>query len=717
MGDEVPRPRRPALGPLVHPVGDSPWSLGPLSFHKMFMGKLNPTSPRAVVHQAPEGDQSGGGCDSEVLVSGRGNVLLLHDLPDGFTYRSLHDLFKPFGTVVRIRLVYDKDCSSNRCYVHFATSEEAKSASEAVLSLELGVPSPRVELLSSRNVTESDHDYVPNIFEHSLSKSCTRTREGPCPRWFVGNYRDGKGNFILASRYLNKEIGQIPAENLKKFGKGVLIRAKDLTQAKMLLHFKCPEDSIFEAIKPHRTFNFSKGTIYNYDLYEFSEEDILSMCPKEVQKVTKMKGKGNMMVLTFYGSSSPDYVSIGPLDHLRVKSFVDRPFQCFRCFEFGHGKKTCTKPPRCGKCSALNSHNTEECDADPYCFHCRANHFLRSRECPRYCLEQDILQFANRNFISLGSARRELAFRQGKDGGAKSYATTLGSRPSSHSAPCNNTATRLPANNISRSPVPSTSGVPVVNWFSVLTDNEGTGSPAQHSSVMSPTDRAPAIRLSPSRNNKNPKRHHGSTDSVESSDVPPQKVCVASPNRVHAPETSLSSSVDGSVHSVHSPNKFHDVPSAGESTDIDAVRDISLVDEAGSTPKLVEGKTAAVPRLNSPSRESVSPVRKAAGPQLNSLTHAPLSSSVRSAEVPRPSFSQKTVSTFVKRAMSHRHGSLSQKTVPTSVRKAEAPRPGTSSQKSPKVLTIFKNPRLITLQSRVGTGTTSSGGRPKTNLK
>ncbi|MPC37595.1 hypothetical protein E2C01_031082 [Portunus trituberculatus] len=54
-------------------------------------------------------------------------------------------------------------------------------------------------------------------------------------------------------------------------------------------------------------------------------------------------------------------------------------------------------------------------------------------QCPRYRLEQDILQLANAQFISLGSARRELLYRQ-KDGtGATSYAS-LATRSSAESS-------------------------------------------------------------------------------------------------------------------------------------------------------------------------------------------------------------------------------------------------------------------------------------------
>ena len=38
VGDEVPRPRRPALGPLVCPVGGSSWPLGPTFSIFLFHG-------------------------------------------------------------------------------------------------------------------------------------------------------------------------------------------------------------------------------------------------------------------------------------------------------------------------------------------------------------------------------------------------------------------------------------------------------------------------------------------------------------------------------------------------------------------------------------------------------------------------------------------------------------------------------------------------------
>ncbi|MPC62811.1 hypothetical protein E2C01_056901 [Portunus trituberculatus] len=59
-------------------------------------------------------------------------------------------------------------------------------------------------------------------------------RQIPPPRWSVAYYRNGRENFTHASWYVAKEIGTIPEGNLKKYGKRVFVRAKDITQARML---------------------------------------------------------------------------------------------------------------------------------------------------------------------------------------------------------------------------------------------------------------------------------------------------------------------------------------------------------------------------------------------------------------------------------------------------------------------------------------------------
>ncbi|MPC55471.1 hypothetical protein E2C01_049408 [Portunus trituberculatus] len=134
-----------------------------------------------------------------------------------FSYHALHSLLKAYGTVFHIQLVYDKDFPSNRCYVTFLSCDEARLAFEHVASLPLTRCGFKTELLHSRNISDSDMDYIPNVFDNHLENSVPEVRQIPPPRWFVAYYRNGRGNFIHASRYLAKEIGTIPEGNLKKY--------------------------------------------------------------------------------------------------------------------------------------------------------------------------------------------------------------------------------------------------------------------------------------------------------------------------------------------------------------------------------------------------------------------------------------------------------------------------------------------------------------------
>ncbi|MPC38980.1 hypothetical protein E2C01_032498 [Portunus trituberculatus] len=158
--------------------------------------------------QGPPTAVSCSGSSSEGRVSAAYDSLLMVNVNPSFSYHALHSLLKVYGTVLRIRLVYEKDFPYNRCY-----------------------------------------NSVPAV------------RQIPTPRWIVAYYKNGRGNFIHASRYLSKEIGTIPERNLKKYEKGVLVRAKDLMQARMLQHLPCPSDSMFDTVKAHPTFNYSQGCV------------------------------------------------------------------------------------------------------------------------------------------------------------------------------------------------------------------------------------------------------------------------------------------------------------------------------------------------------------------------------------------------------------------------------------------------------------------------
>ena len=112
----------------------------------------NLPTPRVVDDQALEVTPSG---PVPVMQQSDGkDVLLLHDVPEHLSYRAIHNLVKPFGDVVRIKVVHDDDLPSNRCYIGFATARAAASALHIVGNLDL--PDVRAKVISSRNLEASE---------------------------------------------------------------------------------------------------------------------------------------------------------------------------------------------------------------------------------------------------------------------------------------------------------------------------------------------------------------------------------------------------------------------------------------------------------------------------------------------------------------------------------------------------------------------------------
>ncbi|MPC61653.1 hypothetical protein E2C01_055727 [Portunus trituberculatus] len=185
-----------------------------------------------------------------------------------------------------------------------------------------------------------------------------------------------------------------------------------------------------------------------------------------------------MVLFTFCGSTIPDRVNIGPIN-LRMRRFISRPLQCFSSYG--------------------------------------------------YRLEQDILQLTYRQFISLGSARRELLYRQ-KDGtGAPSYAS-LAARTSVESAG--------PKTNPSATSRSVGAGGPVhlTNRFPLLSD-DSVQSPArsnENNTDLNKLTHVVDVHLppaSPKLLKSMPKRHRGSAESLDLAQPKQSKVSPGAQNR------------------------------------------------------------------------------------------------------------------------------------------------------------------------------------------
>ena len=117
-----------------------------------------------------------------------------------------------------------------------------------------------------------------------------------------------------------------------------------------------------------------------------------------------LKDDNNAILLTFTSNFIPDMLYI---DHsrIKVKKYYRRPSQCFKCYEYGHGHDKCRNARKCSHCS-LEHEPVENCANASHCFLCDGDHSPRSRNCPRYKFEQDVLDTANNEFISIGSAKQ-----------------------------------------------------------------------------------------------------------------------------------------------------------------------------------------------------------------------------------------------------------------------------------------------------------------------
>ena len=182
------------------------------------------------------------------------------------------------------------------------------------------------------------------------------------------------------------------------------MHAKSDTQAVMLLNMKLDIKSLVKGVKPHFTFSYARGVLFNKDMYELSENEILTMCPENVWKIFKVP-RSNMIVLTFMDSVVPHEIIIEN-EILKVRPCRQRPLQCFNCFGFGHVSDVCTRDKICQFCSQPEH---GECTRPRVCANCRESHDSRSKSCNIFKKEQEALLMSAAEHISIGHAKKLLS--------------------------------------------------------------------------------------------------------------------------------------------------------------------------------------------------------------------------------------------------------------------------------------------------------------------
>ena len=331
-------------------------------------------------------------------------VIYCSNISTDLDYEEMYMIFKDYGVIERIKLRLSSNKKMFICYILFESNISASRACSMNGHL-INDHAVEIKLCNTNKFCKEPHDFIPADLGYN-AESLRVDRTPPTPIWYVATYREGRESIVDAAKCIQRKVGKIPFENMKRYGKNILIKANDESQAELLTKFKMPATGNVKSITPHKSFNTPKGVIYSRDLSVFSEEEILDMCPPNVYQVKRLRGANNAILLTFSSTYIPDYVCF---DHLRVKvkRYRARPTQCYNCFEYGHIISRCSNLKKCNNCS---EHHQEwsTCEQPPYCFLCAGNHSPTSKECPRKNFEQEVVDTAQNQHISIGSAKRQV---------------------------------------------------------------------------------------------------------------------------------------------------------------------------------------------------------------------------------------------------------------------------------------------------------------------
>ena len=297
----------------------------------------------------------------------------------------------------------DDEEESFEAYITFRDANSARSAHENYDGSLAEKSKFKTKLISSKNLIDEEGDYIPRLYIDDNMNQIQRKR--PTAYWHIASYKDGKENIIKGTKCLKRKFGFIENNNIKKYGRGILVKAETKIQAAMLKNYIHSQEDIIAKIVPHRSFNTLKGVVYSRDLFDFPDQEILQMCPESVYEVKKLNGLNGAILLHFNTRYIPDFIDVEG-SRIRVKKYKYKPRQCSRCFEFGHTSFSCQNNPRCNSCSEI--HGSSEACGSIKCLNCGGNHPPTSKDCLRFKLEQDILEVAHNEFVSIGSAKRKV---------------------------------------------------------------------------------------------------------------------------------------------------------------------------------------------------------------------------------------------------------------------------------------------------------------------
>ena len=323
-------------------------------------------------------------------------ILFVKKTPLTWSFDIVYEKFAKFGEIKELRNRLGSKNSFFETWVKFVSPSDALRAYQ---EFDLENKEMQCSLVDSHPLN-LDLYRPPDLSEDSLENSL---RSPDPPRWIIITMLGDRGNLFKLKKLLNQRLGQNKPD-IKRFGRNsFLAHTKSDGQAVMLLNLRKDSESSIKDIKPHYSFSYSKGVIFNQDLYDLPEDEILDMCPDNVWKIFKVP-RSSMIILTFANSHLPNEIVLDK-EFMRVRPYRPRILQCYNCYQFGHASRVCVRNKVCQFCSQPDH---GECDRSFSCVNCKGGHHARDKTCKMIMKEQEALLKSLDEHISVGHAKKLL---------------------------------------------------------------------------------------------------------------------------------------------------------------------------------------------------------------------------------------------------------------------------------------------------------------------
>ena len=209
----------------------------------------------------------------EKLNSAASSILHAKSIPLDWSFDVIYEEFSRFGNIKEIRNRLGNNYQYFESWIIFSSDEDPLRAyndfNSTCVNVSFAVPA---------NVPKLVDICRPYIPVEDLKTSVKLERFPLPPRWLILSSCSERGNLFKIKHFIGQKLGHVNSPDILRFGKDIfLVHTISDEQAVMLLNMKLDMKSLVKGVKPHFTFSYAKGVLFNEDIYELSENEILTM--------------------------------------------------------------------------------------------------------------------------------------------------------------------------------------------------------------------------------------------------------------------------------------------------------------------------------------------------------------------------------------------------------------------------------------------------------